>query len=112
MSDTTITPAALLQLRDELDALRGEQAASAMRIRHCEAQLRDLEGVAETINELDDRADSSERRHDASETALRDMGAAVRRLVSGVTTRDLVSERVEKHMLAVLQHLRVPEAST
>ena len=35
------------------------------------------------------------------------MGVAVRRLVNGVTSRDLAIERVERHMLAIMEHLQV-----
>ena len=100
MSDTAITPAAVFQIRAELEQLRAKVNALDERVRH-------LDGVDSAINELDDRVDESERRHDAAELTIRELGSAMQRMVNGVTSRDLAIERVERHMLAIMEHLQV-----
>ncbi len=108
MSDTLITPAAVFDLRAEVEEQKKEIKKLKIEVHDLRTQLRDLQNIGETINEHDDRLDASERRHDAAESTLREMGASIRKLVNGVTMRDLVSERVERHMLAVMAFLKVP----
>ncbi len=95
MSDdggTVIAQPVLLQLREDINELR-------IKTRALEAQLRDLE---QSHNELDDRQDEHDHRLTGLETVQE-------RLLRGVTHGNLVAERTEKHLLAVMAHLHVAE---
>lgn len=107
MSDTFITPAALASLRDDLDVFRKKLMEFEEKVRHLDEKVRHLDGVDLTLNEHDDRLDDHDRRHAAAETTLREMGSAIKKLVNGVSSRDLAMERIERHCLAMMAHMKI-----
>ncbi len=77
------------------------------RVRACEEHLRHLDGVDATINEHDDRLDELDRHRIATDAAVREMGASVKRLINGVTGRDMLAEQLLVYMTTMMNHLKI-----
>lgn len=98
---TAITPAAVLDLRDEIAALKRSAAAQSAKLRILEARLAELEA---NHNDLDNRQDEVEHRLDGMESVQA-------QLMSGVTTGNLMGERTERHIKTVMAWFKIPETA-
>ena len=115
MSDTFITPAALADLRSEVDELRKNQRGLDGRTQKLEARLEALDNMGETVNELDDRADRHELRLDTQERSLRELADEIRAarreqraFFDRETHRQVLGEATFRLISAVIDHLKIP----
>ncbi len=94
---TTLTPAALFQLRGEVEQLRDRINSDRQKVVALERRIEDLEAE---VGGQDDRQDAFDSRLSAVETLSR-------RIIDGVTHGNLIAERTGRHLLAVIAHLHI-----
>lgn len=95
---TILTPAALFQLRGELEEHRKKQREIERRLEALEAEVN---GQKARFDEVDERIGGIDTRLVVTET-IQD------RLMTAITKGNLIAERTEKHMLVMMVHLKIP----